>query len=53
MQTPLQQANEFAASAEQFANKGDIANAYIAHFRAAELFLLAINDTTDSEVHFK
>jgi uncharacterized protein (UPF0332 family) len=47
--TPLRQANEFANSAEEYFEKGDYSNACVAHFKAAELFLLAMNETKDSE----
>ena len=58
METPVQkvkqtdQANQFATIAEEYAAKGDFANACTAHFRAAEQFLLAMNDTKDQEVGF-
>lgn len=49
--SPLQKANEFAHNAEELAQKGDFANACTLHFRAAEQFLLAMNDTKDAEVY--
>jgi hypothetical protein len=45
-------ANQFASSAEDFLSKGDFQNACTSHFRAAEQFLLAMNDTKDPEVLF-
>ncbi|KAJ3253349.1 hypothetical protein HK103_000728 [Boothiomyces macroporosus] len=50
-------AHQFATNAEEYMEKGDLANACTAHFRAAgrndlikEQYLLAMNDTTDPEV---
>jgi Archaeal PaREP1/PaREP8 family len=43
-------ANQFASNAEDFLSKGDLQNACNCHFRAAEQFLLAMNDTKDPEV---
>jgi hypothetical protein len=57
-QTPVQkvllfnQANQFSNLAEEYVSKGDFANACTAHFRAAEQFLLAMNDTKDQEVSY-
>ena len=48
MECPVQQANEFASQAEEYTRLGDYANASTAHFRAAELFLLAMSETSDS-----
>ena len=48
MEGPVQQANDFASQAEEYAQMGDYNNAATAHFRAAELFLLAMNETKDS-----
>ena len=48
MEGPVQQANEFASQAEDYSKMGDYSNASTAHFRAAELFLLAMNETKDS-----
>lgn len=42
-------ANEFATLAENFTLSGDFQNASINHFRAAEQYLLAMNDTRDPE----
>ncbi|KAJ3324142.1 hypothetical protein HDV06_000683 [Boothiomyces sp. JEL0866] len=42
-------AHQFATNAEEYMEKGDLANACTAHFRAAEQYLLAMNDTTDPE----
>jgi hypothetical protein len=50
--SPLKQANDFANSAEAAAERGDIETSCTLHFRAAELFLLAMNDTKDAEVFY-
>jgi hypothetical protein len=49
--SPSFKANQFANSADEYTRKGDYANACTAHFRAAEQFLLAMNDTKDAEVN--
>ena len=50
LSSPINEANQFATKAEDYTRKGDYSNAVNSHFRAAELFLLAMNDTKDPEV---
>jgi hypothetical protein len=51
--SPINKANQYANKAEESTRKGDFNNAITAHFRAAELFLLAMNHTNDPEVFYK
>ncbi|KNC97754.1 uncharacterized protein SPPG_09402 [Spizellomyces punctatus DAOM BR117] len=46
---PVNKANAFASAAEDFAERGQYANAVEAHFRAAEQFLSAVSYTADPE----
>ncbi|KAJ3090349.1 hypothetical protein HDU96_003445, partial [Phlyctochytrium bullatum] len=47
--TITEQANAFAHAAEEYAERGQFAQAVEAHFRAAEQFLLATSYTSDPE----
>ncbi|KAL2918242.1 hypothetical protein HK105_202169 [Polyrhizophydium stewartii] len=47
--SPAQKANAFASAAEEFTARGNLLKAVEAHFRAAEQYLLAMNDTSDPE----
>ncbi|KAH6600423.1 hypothetical protein BASA50_002320 [Batrachochytrium salamandrivorans] len=46
---PAQKANAFATAAEDYAARGQLRKAVESHFRAAEQYLLAMNDTADVE----
>ena len=47
--SPLVNAHQFAANAVDYSKNNDLSNACTSHFRAAEQFLLAMNDTNDVE----
>lgn len=49
-ESPSFKANQFANNAEDYTRAGDYPNACTSHFRAAEQYLLAMNDTKDPEV---
>ncbi|KAJ3188153.1 hypothetical protein HDU85_005301 [Gaertneriomyces sp. JEL0708] len=49
MDTPVNHANAFAQAAEEYTERGQWAEAIDAHFRAAEMFMAAVEGTRDKE----